>query len=147
MRTELNKLFFALLMTLLLTATALDAKDGRYGKWKEQTKEPESETTDSKDGEKPKNSDKAKAQLEVQVSDEDGDPIKGARVMVVYSNKNETERSTNRRGVARLKDLPQGRVDVDVTSPGRLSASKRTTLDEKPVTLLFTLKPRPPAED
>ncbi len=145
MRTERNNSFFVLLLTLLLTATALDAKEGRYGKWRAQTTEKESVATDTEGGAEPKG--QVKTQLEIRVSDEKGNPIKGARVMVVYRNKNESERSTNRRGIAQLRDLPQGQVDVDVTSPGRLSASKRAMLDEKPVTLLFTLKPRTPAED
>lgn len=148
MKTEpRHPLPLALLLALLLATTGLEAKDGRLGKWKGQIKEQKTETdgTPANDESRQQKTGTTKTQLEVKVVDEQGEPIEGARVMVVFSDKGETERSTNRRGVARLSGLPQGHVDVDVTAPGRLSASRRTTLDKARMSLRFTLKRRTPA--
>lgn len=147
MKTEHHMLHLVLLVALLFSAASLNAKDGRYGKWKEQSREQKTEAGSKQESDDTKEQNMLKTQLEVRVSDVNGGPIEGARVMVVFSNEGETERSTNRRGIARLSNLPQGRVDVDVTSPGRISASKSTTLNETRMSLRFTLQPRPPPED
>ncbi|WP_455218907.1 carboxypeptidase-like regulatory domain-containing protein [Kaarinaea lacus] len=81
-------------------------------------------------------------QISVMQNGMNGAPIKNARVIVTHIGGKEYRDITDDSGVVMLSNLPYGKIDVDVSSAGRISGAHSLELDEPKETLTFQLKAR-----
>lgn len=83
------------------------------------------------------------AKVSIKVTDQDGNPIKEARVYVISEEEDQEfvkSRKTNSKGIVELSDVPCGRIKVHIAATGWKSYGKKYTCDKKKLEIQMKLE-------